>query len=120
MSFESGCHFFPLLQYTTAIPFSMLQSINRYGFCILNAHLPGEATRLKTSIIFVTRTMETRDPSIVLKTHKCLLACDTRCLANSTVDVRTMRREHFAIYASLFEVNFKHPPLILAPSSTIL
>ena len=55
-------------QYTTTTPFSILQSINRYGF-ILNAYLPSEATRLKTSITFVARTMETLAPSIVLKTH---------------------------------------------------
>ena len=50
------------------------------------------------SITFIARTMETRDPSIVLKMHKCLLAHDTRLLADGIVDVRTMRGEHFAIY----------------------
>ena len=58
-------------QYTTTIPFSIyttINKINRYGF-ILNAYLPSEATRLKTSITFVARTMETRAPSIVLKMH---------------------------------------------------
>ena len=83
--------------------FFILQSTNRYGFCILNAYLPSEAMRLKTSINFVARTMGTRAPSIVLKMHKCLLARDTRILADSIVDVHTMRREHFLIYA---EVNF--------------
>ena len=34
--------------------------------------------------------METRGPSIVLKTHKSLLARDTRLLADGIVDVRTM------------------------------
>ena len=58
------------------------------------------------SITFVARTMETHGPSIVLKTHKCLLAHDMRLLADGIVNVRTMRREHFAIYASLGEVNF--------------
>ena len=42
--------------------------------------------------------METRGPSIVLKTHKSLLARDTRLLADDIVDVCTMRGEHFAIY----------------------
>ena len=50
------------------------------------------------SITFVARTMETRGPSIVLKTHKSLLARDTRLLADGIVDVRIMRGEHFAIY----------------------
>ena len=50
LDYESGCNFSPLLQYTITIPFSILQSINRYGFCILNAYLPSEATRLKMSI----------------------------------------------------------------------
>ena len=31
---ESGCIYPPLLQYTTAIPFSLLLSINGYGFHI--------------------------------------------------------------------------------------
>ena len=106
MSYESGCHFSPLLEYTTVILFSILQSINRYRFCILNAYLPSEATRLKTSITFIARTMETRAPSIVLKTHKCLFVCDTRVLADDIVDVRTMQREHLAIYSSLGEINF--------------
>ena len=93
MSYESGYHFSPLLQYTTATVFyTTINKINRYGFCIL--YLPSEATRLKTSITFVARTMETRGPSIVLKPHKCLLARDTRLLADGIVDVRTMRREH--------------------------
>ena len=50
--------------------------------------------------------METHGPSIVLKTHKCLMAHDTCLLAAGVVDVRTMQREHFAIYASLGEVKF--------------
>ena len=89
--------FSPLLQYTTATVFyTTINKINRYGFFILC--LPSEATRLKTSITFIARTMETRGPFIVLKTHKCLLARDTRLLADGIVDIRTMRREHFAIY----------------------
>ena len=44
---------------------------NSYEFCILNVYLPSETTRLKTSITFVARTMETHAPSIVLKTRKC-------------------------------------------------
>ena len=51
------------------------------------------------SITFVARTMETRAPSIVLKTHKCLKARDTSLLAG----VHIMRRE---LYVSLGEVNF--------------
>ena len=50
--------------------------------------------------------METRGPSFVLKMHKCPLAHDKRLLVDGIVNVRTMRREHFAIYASLGEVNF--------------
>ena len=46
--------------------------------------------------------MKTRAPSIVLKTHKCLQARDTRLLADSIVDIHTMRREHFAIDSSSF------------------
>ena len=49
------------------------------------------------SIAFVATTMETRGPSFVLKTHKCLLARDTRLLADGIADVCTMRREQFAI-----------------------
>ena len=45
--------------------------------------------------------METRGPSIVFKTHKSLLARDTRLLADGIVDVRTMRGEHFTIYVLL-------------------
>ena len=96
MSYESGCHFSPLLRYTTKTVFyTTINKINRYGFCIL--YLPSEATRLKTSITFVARTMETRGPSIVLKMRKCLLARDTRLLADSIVDIRTMQRKHFAM-----------------------
>ena len=101
MSYESGCHFSPLLQYTgTAIPFSTLQSINRYGFCILNAYLPIDAMRLKTSITFIGLYThgETHGPYIVLKMHKCLMACDTRLLAAGIVNVRTMQREHLLRY----------------------
>ena len=47
--------------------------------------------------------METRGPSIVLKTHKCLLVRDTRLLADGIVNVRTMQGEHFRY---LYEVNF--------------
>ena len=97
MSYESGRHFSPLLQYTTATVFyTTISKINRYGFCIL--YLPSEAKRLKTSITFVARTMETHGPSIVLKAHKSLLAHDTRLLADGIVDVRTTQGEHFAIY----------------------
>ena len=60
---------------------SIPQSINRYGFYIPNTYLPSEAMRLKASITFVARTMETHAPSIVLKTHKCLKARDTSFLA---------------------------------------
>ena len=89
MSYESRCHFSPLLRYTTATVFyTTINEINRYGFCIL--YLPSEATSLKTSITIIARTMETRGPSIVLKMHKCLLARDTRLLADSIVDIRTM------------------------------
>ena len=89
MSYESGRHFSPLLQYTTAIVFyTTINKINRYGFCIL--YLPSEAMRLKTSITFFARTMETHGPSIVLKTHKSLLARDTRLPVDGIVDVRTM------------------------------
>ena len=49
------------------------------------------------STTFVARTMETRGPSIVLKTRKCLLARDMRPLADSIVDICTMRRKHFAM-----------------------
>ena len=65
------------------------------------------------SITFVARIMETHGPSIVLKTQKCVLASDMCYLADSIVDIRTVRREHFAIYASLGKVNFNHPPLLL-------
>ena len=75
--------------------------MNRYGFFILC--LPSEAMR--PSITFLARTLETHDPSIVLKMHKCLLARDTCLQADSIVVVRTMQREHFDIYASR-EVNF--------------
>ena len=83
--------------------FSILQSINSYEFCILNVYLPSEATRLKTSITFVARTMETRAPSIVLKTRKCPWARHTSLLAGSIVNVHTMRKE---LFVSLGEVNF--------------
>ena len=42
--------------------------------------------------------METCGPYIVLKTYKCLMAHDTRLLAASIVDVRTMQREHLLHY----------------------
>ena len=88
MSYESGCHFSPLLQFTTAtIFYTTINKINRYGFCIL--YLPSE---LKTSITFIARTMETHGPSIVLITHKCLLACDMRFLADTS---RYCRRLHY-------------------------
>ena len=50
--------------------------------------------------------MEKRVPSIILKTHTCLWARDMCPLADGIVDVNTKRREHFAIYISLGEVNF--------------
>ena len=106
MSYKNGCHSSPLLQYTTAIPSSILQSINRYRFCILNAYLSSEAMRLKTNITFVARTMETRAPSIVFKAHKRLLARDTCLLADGIINVCTIQREHFAIYGNLGAVNF--------------
>ena len=72
------------LQYTTATVFyTTINKINIYGFCIL---------------YFVARTMETRGPSIVLNTHKSLLARDTRLLADDIVNVRIMRGENFTIY----------------------
>ena len=83
-------HYSPHLQYTTAIPFSILQSINRYRFCILNAYLPSEATRLKTSITFIARAMETRALSIVLKMRTCLWARDKRLLTEGIFDIHTM------------------------------
>ena len=102
MSYEAKgrCHFSPLLQYTIPIPFSKLQSINRYGFYILNAYLPSEATRLKTSITFVARTMGTRAPSIVLKTHKFLKACDTSFLAG----IHIMQRELYVTVKKNFSI----------------
>ena len=94
MNYESGCHFSLLLWYTTATVFkTTINKINRYGFCIL--YLPSEATRLKTSIAFIARTIETHGPFIVLKTQKCLLARDARLLADGIFDILTMRRKHF-------------------------
>ena len=85
-------------------PFSILQLINRDGFCILNAYLLSEATRLKMSITFVVGVMETLAPSVALKTCTCLWgwARETingvkHLLADDIVDVQTMRRKHFAI-----------------------
>ena len=57
--------------------------------------------------------METRGPSIVLKTHKSLLARDTRLLADGIVDVRTMRGEHFAIYLFAFSIRHRFQFLYL-------
>ena len=45
-----------------------------------NASLPSKATSLKTSIIFISGTIETRAPLIVLKTRMRLRAPDTRLL----------------------------------------
>ena len=42
--------------------------------------------------------MEIRGPSIVLKTHKSLMARDTRLLAAGIVDIRTKQREHLLCY----------------------
>ena len=58
--------------------------------------------------------MDTRTPFlfIVLKTHTHLWSHDSNFLAD---DVQTKLREHFAIYVSLDEINFQHPPLISVP-----
>ena len=47
---------------------------------------------MKTSITLVTKTMETHAPSIVLKTHKSLLARDTRLQADGIVDAKRALR----------------------------
>ena len=47
------------------------------------------------SITFVARTMETRAPSIVLKTRKCLEARDMSLLAGGIVNVHNMRKGIF-------------------------
>ena len=69
------------------------------------------------SIIFITGTMDTHAPFIVLKTNTRLWSRDTNLLAD---DVQAMQSEHFAIYLSLNEINFQHPPLISAPSPMVL
>ena len=63
--------------------------------------------------------MDTSAPFIVPKTRMRLWARYTHLLADD-VQLQTMQREHFAIYVSLHEVNFQHPPLISAPSSMVL
>ena len=82
MIYEIGRRYFPLLLYTIARPFcKKTKSIHRYAFRFLNAHLQSEATSLKTSIIFVPGTVETRAPLIVLKTHTRVRAPNMRFLA---------------------------------------
>ena len=49
-----------------------------------------------------------------MRTH--LWAHDTHLLADD-IQLQTMQREHFTIYASLYEVSFQYPPLISALSS---
>ena len=73
--------------------------------------------RLKTSIIFITGTMDTRAPFIVLKKHTRLWSRDVNLLAD---DVQSTQREHFTIYVSLDEINFQHPPLISASLPMVL
>ena len=122
MIYKSGHHYSPLLQlvqYTTARLFSVLQSINRYTFCILNAYLPSEATSLKTSIIFITGTMGTHAPFIALKASTHQWARDLCFLADGIVNVQTTRKEHLAIYVGLGDVNLQHPPWILVPSPMV-
>ena len=55
--------------------------------------------------------------SFFLKTSTRLWSRDVNLLAD---DVQTMQRENFAIYVSLDEINFQHPPLISAPSPMVL
>ena len=82
MIYEIGRHYFPLLLYTTARLFcKKTKSIHRYAFRFLNARLPSEATSLKTSIILVPGTVETRAPLIVLKTRTRVRAPNTWFLA---------------------------------------
>ena len=76
----------------SSIPsFSILQLINRDRFSILNAYLPSEATRLKTSITFVVRTMETLVPSVVFKmrtcpwTHETIIIYTVKCISWLTI-----------------------------------
>ena len=61
------------------------------------------------SITFIARTMEPRCSSIVLKMHKCLLACDTCLLSDDIVDVRFIQREHSALHTSVGEVSLLKP-----------
>ena len=81
MIYESGHHYFPLLQYTARTFSKKTKSIHRYAFRFLNTYLPSEATILKTSIIFIPGTIETRAPLIVLKTRTRVRAPDMRFLA---------------------------------------
>ena len=90
-------------------------TINKYIRILY--YFPSEGTRLKTSIIFVAGILDTRAPFIVLKMRTRLWSCDTNLLA---YNVQTMQREHFAIYVSLDEINFQHPPLISGPSPMVL
>ena len=89
MIYASGCHYSPLFQHSNARLFYILQLINRYAFCILNAYLPSEAMSLIPSIIFVAGTVETGAPFIVLKMCTCLWARDTRLCTDGIVDVQT-------------------------------
>ena len=89
MIYESGRRYSQILQYTTARPFSKLQSINLYAFCILSAYLSSEAINLKMSIIFVAGTMEAHTHFIVLKMRTRLWARDTHLLADGIVDIQT-------------------------------
>ena len=69
-------------------------TINRYKFCILNAHLTSEATRLNMIITFVARTLVNNDDTCSLHCPQmctCLWAHDTCLLAEG---VQTMRREY--------------------------
>jgi len=99
------------LVYTTATPFSLLQSISWYAFCILNAYLPREATRLKKNITIVPRLVETRAQSIVLSACTWYVSLGWR-YSVTIVYIETMRRQHFA------EVDYQHSPSISAPLTT--
>ena len=94
------------------------KSINRYAFYFLNAYLPCEATNLKTSIIFIPGTIDTRAPLIVLKTRTCVRTPETPFLA---VHWWYYRRTNYAkrTLSYLGEVNLQHPISILVPSSMV-
>ena len=40
-------------------------------------------------------------------------------MTDGIVDIRTMQREHLAIYVSPWELNFQHPSSISVPSSMV-